>query len=299
MRIASQAIYHDSPEVGMAGQLASHRYGKHRVRVSKVRRPRIASPNEEHHELVEVSVDIELEGDFATSYTDGDNHLVVATDTCKNTVYVLAKDDPMHSIESFGLVLANDFVTRYSHVSACTVRLSERVWDRLAGSPHSFVATQRMTTTATVRAARDGKPSVTSGLANLLIAKTTESGFENFHQSEFRTLPDTHDRILATEMTADWRYSSIEVDFAEARRRVIDALLTRFTDHYSRSVQETLYFMCQAALAAEPSVSEITLTLPNKHHLLANLAPFGRENQNEVFVVTDEPFGFITATVVR
>ncbi|WP_442482108.1 factor-independent urate hydroxylase [Aeoliella sp. SH292] len=283
----------------MAGRLASHRYGKHRVRVSKVRRPRLAPANEERHEFVEVSVDIELEGAFAPSYTDGDNHLVVATDTCKNTVYVLAKDDPMHSIEAFGLVLANDFLSRYSHVSQCKVRLSERVWDRLGESPHSFVAKQRMVPQAIVRGSRGEAPIVMSGFKKLLVAKTTESGFENFHQSEFRTLPDTHDRILATEMSTNWRYSTLEVDFAETRQRILDSLVRRFTDHYSRSVQETLYFMGQAALAAEPAISEITLTLPNKHHLLANLAPFGRENQNEVFVVTDEPFGFITATVVR
>ncbi len=283
----------------MAGRLAAHRYGKHRVRVSKVRRPRTAPSNEETHEFVEACVDVELDGDFEAAYLEGDNRLVVATDTCKNTVYVLAKEDPLHSIESFGLTVANDFIARYEHVTGCTVSLTERVWRRLMDCPHGFIASDRATPTAVVEATRGATPKVTSGIDRLLIAKTTESGFENFHESDFRTLVDTHDRILATEVTAEWHYNNVDLDFVSTRAAVVGALLARFVDHYSKSVQETLYFMGQAALDASSDVESVKLTLPNKHHLLANLAPFGLENDNEVFVATDEPYGYITATVAR
>jgi urate oxidase len=179
------------------------------------------------------------------------------------------------------------------------VSLEERVWSRLADSPFCFTASGSSTPTTTIDALRGQSPLVKSGVEKLLIAKTTESGFSNFHRDEFRTLPDTDDRILATELSAVWTYDSTTIDFAKSRGAIFDALLKRFTDHFSRSVQETLYFMGQAALAACPAAKEITLTMPNKHHLLVNLTPFGRTNENEVFVATDEPFGYITGTVAR
>ncbi|TWT35904.1 Uricase [Posidoniimonas corsicana] len=283
----------------MATRVSHNAYGKHRVRISKVRRPRQAPPNAERHELVEVAVDVELQGDFEAAFTHGDNRQVIATDTCKNTLYVLAKDHPIDSVESFGRAVAEHFLGRYAHVEQVDVRLVEQVWDRLAGSDHSFVAAQKMTPTAAVTHRRGESPAVVGGLERLTIAKTTESGFVDFHRDEFRTLADTTDRILATEMTAAWRYSAAEADYAAARESIVAALLERFTDHYSHSVQETLYLMAGAALAACADIGQITLTMPNKHHLLANLAPFDRENENEVFVVTDEPFGYITATVDR
>ncbi len=287
----------------MSVHLASDSYGKHRVRVSKVRRPREGPANQERHEFVEVAVDVELEGDFAAAFTSGDNGLVVATDTCKNTVYALAKDHDVATIESFGLAIAEHFLERYAQVRLCRVALTETVWDRLGDSPHGFVARDRATPTAEVKLEREAEPEVVAGVAGLLIAKTTESGFSDFHRDEYRTLPDIDDRILATELTSKWLYRGEGAgsggDFLGNRRAVIDALLAAFLDHYSRSVQQTLYRMGAAALEACPEADEITLTMPNKHHLLAKLVPEGAANDNEVFVVTDEPFGYITGTIKR
>jgi urate oxidase len=283
----------------MTCRLKSDRYGKHSVRVSKVRRPRQQLAKQKQHEFVEVAVDVELEGNFAAAFTDGDNRSVIATDTCKNTVYVVAKDHPLDTIESFGLTLAEHFLSHYDHVSRCTVSLRERVWSRLADSPHCFSARDAAVPTATVDFVRGAPPQVTAGVEQLLIAKTTESGFADFHRDEFRTLADTDDRILATELSATWVYASADVEFAANRVAVMNALVARFTDHYSRSVQETLYFMGEAALAACPHVTQISLAMPNKHHIRFDLSPFGRENDNEVFVVTNEPFGYITGTIAR
>lgn len=283
----------------MAGYLKSQSYGKHQVRVSKVRRPRKAVANTETHEFVEASVNVELQGDFSEAYTDGDNRPVIATDTCKNTVYALAKDHSLDTIESFGLTIAEYFISQFAHVETCQVTLTERTWNRLLDSPHAFVANEVATPTAEITLTRGGSPSIRSGIERLLIAKTTESGFTDFHESEFRTLADTEDRILATELSAGWKYNYSEVDYSKARKLVVDALLNRFIDHYSRSVQETLYKMGQSAMDDCEAVTEISITMPNKHHLLANLEPFGRKNDNEVFVVTDEPFGYITATLSR
>ncbi len=283
----------------MTIRLLHQSYGKHRVRVSKIKRPRQDSPKNEKHELIEASVDIELEGDFETSYTKQDNSLVVATDTCKNTVYVLAKDDPFTSIESFGIRLAEHFIASYSHVDQATIRLTEHRWHRMLDSPYAFLGSDRESPTAKIVAFRNKETRIEAGVEDLMIAKTTESGFSNFHRDELRTLPDTDDRILATVLKANWSYSTCLVDFEMARAAIRQAMLSTFVQHFSPSVQDTLYRMAVAALETETKLEKITLAMPNKHHLRIDLKPFNRVNDNEVFVVTDEPFGFISASVGR
>lgn len=280
-------------------ELSHNAYGKYHVRVSKIKRPRQGPANRERHELIEAAVDVLLEGDFAASYTAADNRNVIATDTCRNTIYVLAKEDPLATIESFGLAVARHFLQQYAQVTSVTVSLREQLWQRLLDSPHAFVGSSRETPTAVVTAGRDQPPVVAAGLAGLVVAKTTETGFANFHRDQYRTLEDTDDRILATELSASWEYASDAVDFVACREAVRGALLRQFIDHYSHSVQETLYLMGRAALDAAADVTQITLTMPNKHHLLFPLDRFGLANENEVFVATDEPFGYITGTVSR
>ena len=284
----------------MSVRLTYNSYGKHRVRVSKIKRPRQGPPNTERHEFIEAAVDVELEGDFAAAYTAGDNTQVVATDTCKNTVYAVAKDDPFDSIESFGTALASHFIKKYAHVSQAKATLLEHRWHRLLDCPHAFSGSDGETPTAVVTTRRGEPVRVSAGIEGLVTAKTTETGFENFHRDEYRTLPDTADRIFATELTARWDYApEAAVDYAQAREAVRLALLKRFIDHYSKSVQETLMLMGQAALDACEAVAAITLTMPNKHDQHARLVPGDRPNENEVFVATDEPFGWITGTVTR
>ncbi|MEM9417545.1 MAG: factor-independent urate hydroxylase [Planctomycetota bacterium] len=280
----------------MPHPLSHNAYGKHRVRVSKIKR---SATDPQHHEFIEATVAVTLEGDLAEAYTVGDNSNVVATDTCRNTVYAKAKDDPFETIESFGVTLAEHFLSQYDHLTKATVELREHRWHRLDGHAHCFTGSDGETPTATVVAERGQATRISAGLDDLMIAKTTQTGFENFHRDEYRTLPDTDDRIFATVLTAIWDYASPATDFAAARSAIRDAMLTKFTDHYSKSVQETLYLMANAGLDACADAASITLTMPNKHHLKFNLEPLGRSNANEVFHVTDEPYGYITGTVTR
>jgi urate oxidase len=280
--------------------LSHNAYGKHAVRVSKIKRPRQQAASTEVHEFMEVAVDVELQGDFAATYSKGDNSQIVATDTIKNTVHALAKDDAMESIESFGIALAEHFLRQYGHVVLASIVLRERRWTRLLDCPHAFVGTDCETPTATIVRQRNARNVVKAGIENLEIAKTTQSGFEGFHSDEYRTLKDTSDRIMATELQTEWIFADqADIDFTASRNAIREAMLKRFVDHFSRSVQETLMLMGQAALDACPAVTSITLTMPNKHHLLIDLESLGRENDNEVFVATDEPFGWITGTLSR
>ena len=182
-----------------------------------------------------------MAGDFETSYTQQDNSKVIATDTCRNTAYVLAKDDSLDSIESFGIRVAEHFIGQYSHVDLATVGLTEHRWHRLLDSPHAFIGTDNESPTAIVVASRDLGLKIEAGIERLLIAKTTQSGFSNFHQDEYRTLADTDDRILATELQTIWQFKVRPVDFIVSRQAIRNALLSTFTDHFSHSVQDTLY----------------------------------------------------------
>ena len=274
--------------------LAWNRYGKSRVRLVKVRRAR------DPHELVDLTIDIQLEGAFDAVYVDGDNSACLATDTMKNTVYALARQDPIAQIESFALRLAGHF---FAQPAVARVRIGavEHRWDRVSVAgrphPHAFVQPGGEEWTAVVTRERD-RTEVVAGITNLVVLKTTESAFAGFPRDPFTTLPETSDRILATSVTASWRYTAPTADFA-ARDRIRTALVETFAVHDSRSVQHTLYAMGEAALAACADAIEITLTLPNRHHLLVDLTPFGLDNPNEIFVATDQPYGLIEATITR
>lgn len=280
----------------MSIRLAQHAYGKHRVRFSKIRRD---PENPSLHSLIEATVGVILEGDMDEAYLKGDNRPVVATDTCKNTVYVLAKDDPIETIESFAVTLAEHFLSQYDHLDAANVTIEQKQWQRLLDCPHAFTGNDAAISTTCAVARREEPTSIGAGVDQFVIAKTTESGFADFHRDEFRTLPDTDDRILATSVTANWEYGQIPKSYEDAREAIMSAMTNRFIDHYSRSVQETLMLMGRAAIEACDEVQAIELTLPNKHHILFSLEPFGRENNNDVFIVTDEPYGMISAKIVR
>jgi urate oxidase len=270
-----------------------NRYGKARIRLVKVRRSR------DPHELVDLTIDVQLEGAFEPVY-EGDNERCIATDTMKNTVYAIARQDPIEHVESFASRLADHFAVKPA-VSRVRISVWEHHWDRLTRNgrphPHAFVQPGGEQWTAVV--VRDaGGVHIASGLTNLVVLKTTDSAFSGFPRDQYTTLDETADRILATSVTASWQYRSGVRDFG-ARERIRQALVDTFAGHDSRSVQHTLYAMANAALAACADITEVTMSLPNRHHVLVDLQPFGLDNPNEIFVATDQPYGLIEATVRR
>lgn len=273
-------------------------YGKSQVRLSRIHR------RGDRHEFIELTVSIALDGNgsFDAAYTAGDNALVVATDTMKNTVYVLAQRHGVTSMEAFAQLLARHFLDAYSHVERVEIRCQETPWTRLMHNgqehAHAFVGGGSERYTCEVAAVRDNVV-MESGLAGLQVLKTTGSGFAGFLRDALTTLPETDDRIFATSIQATWPCRDLTADWPQARQAIRAALLDVFANRYSKSVQQTLYDMAQAALAACPAIDEIEITMPNQHHLLANLSPFGLANANEVFMPTNEPFGRIQARIGR
>lgn len=276
--------------------LAHNAYGKSHIRLTKVTR------HADRHEIKELTIAVQLEGDFASSYLRGDNSKIVATDSMKNAVYVLAKKHPLDAIESFGQAIAEHFLASYSHVSEAQVEIGEDQLTRLVvdgrDQPFAFNGGGRERRTSKVRQTREGL-FVTSGIDDLFLLKTTDSAFTGFIRDGYTTLPESSDRILATDVSASWLYDTTSLDWNQCHKLVRRSLIDVFAAHQSRSVQETLHAMATAVLQSCSSITEISLTLTNKHRIPVNLQPFGISDNNEIFVAVPEPYGVITGTVRR
>lgn len=291
-------------EPGRSGDgivLGANQYGKAEVRLVKVDRD---SPR---HTITDLSVTSQLRGDFAVAHTAGDNSPVVATDTQKNTVFALAKDG-ITSPEEFALRLAEHFTSSFDWVSGGRWEVHEYTWSPIPTSltanasggthEHSFVRSGTETRTALVQ--RDGaEVFVLAGMQDLSVLKTTGSEFHGFPRDRFTTLAETDDRILATSVTARWRYRHTDIDFNAAYDRVREVLLETFADVHSLALQQTLFEMGRRVLAERSEIAEIRFSMPNLHHFLVDFEPFGMDNPGEVFYAVDRPYGLIEGEVRR
>ena len=282
--------------------LSQNNYGKSAIRVLKVKR---STPV---HEIKEFTVNVMLEGDFDAVHTNGDNSKVLPTDTMKNTVYALAKDHPVNSIEEFGLHLAKYFQKNNSQVSKVSIEIEEKLWHRIltldssskksVSHDHSFVSGSNEKKTSNI-VVTNNDSMIKSGIKDLLILKSSGSGFENYIKDKFTTLKETSDRVFSTSVKAVWSYVNQDLNFVSIHSRVRQIILETFANQQSLSVQQTLFYVGKNILEVCKEVSEISLTMPNKHYLPFNLEQFGMENNNEIFIPTDEPFGLIEATLKR
>ena len=276
--------------------LGDNQYGKAQIRLMKVDR------DAESHELHDLNVSVTLAGDLAATHLDGDNAGVLPTDTQKNTVYAFAREHGVGEIENFALRLARHFVDTQATIHHARVHVEEYPWQRvtLAGrpAPHSFTQTgaEGRTTTVTY----DGRGEwVRSGITDLVLLSSTDSEFTGFLRDRYTTLAEADDRILCTSVNAQWRHGSTDVDWAKSFETARTAVVEAFADTYSRSLQQTLYAMGERLLEACEGVAEVRLSLPNRHHFLVDLSPFGLDNPGEVFHVDDRPYGLIEGTLLR
>jgi urate oxidase len=271
--------------------LGSNQYGKAEVRVVKVTR------DTARHTIEDLNVTSQLHGDFESSYTVGDNSQVVATDTQKNTVYALAKEG-IGSPEEFLLRLGRHFTESFDWVSGGRWSAEQFFWDRINDHDHAFSRNKSETRSAVLLVSGDDQHLV-AGIEDLTVLKSTGSEFHGFPRDKYTTLRETTDRILATDVTAKWRYNTLEVDFNGVYASVRTILLDAFALTHSLALQQSMFQMGKQVLEAHPEIQEIRLSLPNKHHFLVDLSPFGLDNDNEIFFAADRPYGLIEATIER
>jgi urate oxidase len=280
----------------MTISLGDNQYGKAESRLVRVDR------DHSRHEIHDLNVSTALRGPFEAAYLTGDQSTVLPTDTQKNTAYAFAKSKGVDAMENFGLELARHFVKDVSPVTGARIEVEEYAWERaiVDGTEHDHTWTRRgqEVRTAAVTVDETGEY-VIGGLKDLVLLKSTGSEFAGFLTDEYTTLPETHDRVMATALTAKWRFSTTDVPWNDVYADIKEIMIKEFALLESLALQQTLWKMGSAVMEAYPVVAEVRLAAPNKHHFAYNLEPFGLDNPNEVFWAADRPYGLIEAQLIR
>jgi urate oxidase len=280
----------------MAIILGDNQYGKAENRVVRIYR------DSARHEIRDLNVSTALRGPFEPAYLDGNQTNVLPTDTQKNTAFAFAKSHGIESIERYGLDLARHFVHDVDPVQGARIEIEEYAWERAVVDgvehDHTWLRTGQEIRTAAVTVDADGEH-VVGGLKDLVLLKSTGSEFAGFLEDEYTTLQETHDRVMATSLVAQWRFTSVDVDWDATYAGIKQLMVKQFATLQSLALQQTLWHMGRAVLEAYPFIAEVRLKAPNKHHFAVDLAPFGLENPGEVFIAADRPYGLIEATVLR
>lgn len=276
--------------------LGKNQYGKAENRVVRIYR------DKPRHEIRDINVSTCLRGDFAAAHLAGDQSDVLPTDTQKQTAYAYAKEKGIGSVEDYGLALARHFVHDVAPVQAARIEIEEYAWERalVDGTEHDHTWIRKGQEVRTAAVTVDGSGEyVVGGLKDLVILKSTGSEFAGFLTDPYTVLEPTHDRVMATSLVAQWRFTSTDVDWEAVYGQVKAALVEQFAVVQSLALQQTLFQMGRAVLENHPDIAEVRLSAPNKHHFVYDLSPFGLENNNEVFNADDRPYGLIQATVTR
>ncbi|MFC8180555.1 MULTISPECIES: factor-independent urate hydroxylase [Nocardiaceae] len=275
--------------------LGANQYGKAECRLVRIDR------DTPRHRITDVSVTSQLRGDLEAAHTVGDNSHVVATDTQKNTVYAFARDG-LGAIEDFALRLGRHFTDSFDWIDGGRWEIEQYSWARIPsgtdGYDHSFVKSSDEKRNTVVTIDETG-PTVISGVSDLVVLNSTASEFWGYPKDRYTTLKETTDRILATSVSARWRYLSTDLDFDKVFDDVRSIMLDAFASTHSLALQQSLFQMGTQVLEAHPEIGEIKFSMPNIHHFLVDLEPFGLDNPGEVFYVADRPYGLIEATVKR
>jgi len=294
-------------------KLGVNRYGKENVRILRVIRD---SPRHEVHEL---KAQILLEGDFDEAFTTGSNKQIVATETQKNTLYVLAKKYRVDPIEEWAVNVARDFMSRFNHISAVNLDIDELGWERIQvnGKEHNHAFQKSLSGTrfTSVRVPRRGSLSITSGFKDLQVMKTTKSGFEGFIRDQYTTLPETKDRVLCTKILCNWTFKNPEDNwkhltgskgftyiYNEVKKLSFEVFSgDPISGTYSASVQQTIYQIGQAVIDKFENIEKVSFVLPNIHYYFVdfNLFKSDLQNKGEVFHTFDGAAGHIEATIER
>lgn len=283
----------------MAIVLGPNQYGKAEVRLVHVDR---STPR---HVVTDLTVTTQLRGDFSGTHLRGDNSAVLTTDTQKNTVYAFARQFGIGHVEDFAMRLGRWFVDSQDAVTGARIEIDSHSWQRITvdGREHDHAFSRPGGETRTTVVTVDGDEVwVVAGLRDLVVLKSTGSEFWGYPKDRFTTLPETDDRVLATAVTARWRYEEVGAhggDLDEAYRAIRTTLVETFASLHSLALQQTLYAMGAAALERHPDVAEVRLSMPNKHHMLVDLSPFDLDNPGTVFVAPDRPYGLIEGSVLR
>jgi urate oxidase/2-oxo-4-hydroxy-4-carboxy-5-ureidoimidazoline decarboxylase len=227
---------------------------------------------------------------FVPSYTEGDNSLVVATDSMKNFIHKTALEYEGESLEDLLREIGTRFVASYDHVDVAELRARELEFARRSGFVHQRLYDDYAT--AWVRLPRGSEVAERSGRKSLHLVKLAGSSFANFVRDEHTTLPDAYDRPLFIHLDVEWRNEEVtsRVDGLAIR----ESLVETFASFESASIQHLVHEMGTRALEQFPGLGSISFEAQNRLWDTAQTS-----EASTVYTDARPPFGVIELTLER
>jgi urate oxidase / 2-oxo-4-hydroxy-4-carboxy-5-ureidoimidazoline decarboxylase len=214
-----------------------------------------------------VSVDV-LGGNFMPAYTEGDNSMVVATDTMKNFTYAMALEYTGATLEGLAAFLARRFLDTYGQMERVRVRCDEIPFQELSHKLLSWAGGDRGRVTLDMT--RERLVDAECGRLGMRLLKLTGSAFADFQRDRYTTLPEVRDRPLYTWMDVTWRYADPEralsggTDGYVPSEQVRDLCRHTFDGFVSMSIQHLVHEMGTRLLERFAPLSEVAFVAQNR-----------------------------------
>lgn len=253
-----------------------------------------------------LNVKVSVQGDaFLTSFTEGDNSLVVATDSMKNFILRQAAEFQGTTVEAFLEYTARKFLDTYPHMESI-----EMTGERIPFDPifvpgatgleesglvfrrsHNEFGITRLELTRDV----DGSAKIVSlncGLKSVQLIKVKGSSFAGFIRDEYTTLPESFDRPLFIYLDIHWQYEKVE-DVKTgyvAAEQIRDIAQIVFHERNSPSIQNLIYHIGRGILLRFPQLSEVRFESNNRTwETIIDEIP---GSEGKVYTEPRPPYGF-------
>ncbi|PRO67174.1 factor-independent urate hydroxylase [Alkalicoccus urumqiensis] len=292
-------------------------YGKGDVFVYRTYAPKLTVPpipessfTGRTNTIFAIDANVALEGEaFLPSFTDGDNSMVVATDSMKNFMLHQAGECEKATMEGYFLHTGRAFLSAYSHIEGVTLGGRQKLFREVeaGGEPSDVVFEEGLLGRpyAEVKLGRDAEGGAViedfcGGITDLHLIKVKGSSFAGFIRDEYTTLPETSDRPLYIYLDIFWRYENPE-DAEKAyvpAEQVQGIAQTVFHEKHSPSIQKLIYDIGCRTLERFPQLKEVSFTSNNRtwETIRESVADAG---EGQVFTEPRPPYGYQGFTVLR
>ncbi|MGH2374933.1 MAG: factor-independent urate hydroxylase [bacterium] len=193
------------------------------------------------------------------SYAEGDNSLIVATDSMKNFIHAMAVEYRGTSLADFLALLGEKFLATYPHIERIHLAARELPFARERGG--IFSRRRDDYGVADLTMDRGGMRDHRCGLEALHLIKPTGSAFTGFIRDAYTTLPEMPDRPLLVHMNVYWRHRRFDdrVEGAQVR----DVVTEVFDAFVSQSIQHLVHEIGRRLLARFPAIVEVSFEAEN------------------------------------
>lgn len=273
------------------------------------------------NELMAAEIDVKVLGTvFDAAYTEGDNSMVVATDTMKNFTHRESLAFTGSTLEGWLFFLGQRFLDTYPQMERLVVSGRELRFDptlvpdgeggfRASGVLFSRNGGDHGVASVSVERDAGGQviaTDLTAGRHGLELVKLTGSAFAAFARDGYTTLPERRDRTLYTHIDIGWRYANPMVAITPDPARyvgapqVADLATAVFEEFVSLSIQHLVHEIGQRMLQRYPELIEVSFEAQNRTWDLGNGSPESEPGSvPKVFTDPRPPYGRIGLVLHR